>query len=147
MSFFTLKWWMIFGQLNWHKARNPFNEIWQNGDICRIFVTAHVAEPFRGRLGFGWCLFFSFIFSIVYFDCLQPLNHPFQLPLPSSMDFEFSLCHLHITLNQRILYVSFWSWNCKKSVEWRHQVSRFNLCQFDIQGTNKGIFLRRLMEK
>lgn len=63
------------------------------------------------------CLFFRSFFFIVYFDCLQALNHPFQLPLPSSMDFEFSLCHLHITLNQRILYVTVWSWNCKKSME------------------------------
>lgn len=73
-------------------------------------------SPSWGDLGLV-VSFLSFIFFIVYFDCLQALNHPFQLPLPSSMDFEFSLCHLHITLNQRILYVTVWSWNCKKSVE------------------------------
>lgn len=123
---------MIFGQLNWHKARKPFNEIWQNGDICRIFVTAHVAEPFLGRI---WAWPWSFFYY--YFDCLRALNHLFQLPLPFSKDFEFSLCHLHITLNQRILCVTVKSLNCEKFVKWKQRCSYLNLCQLNIQGSVK----------
>lgn len=56
-------------------------------------------------------------FFYYYFDCLQALNHLFQLSLPFSIDFKFSLCHLHIILNQKILSAMLQSLNCEKFVK------------------------------
>lgn len=67
--------------------------------------------PSWGEYGFGCGVFYY------YFDCLQALNHLFQLSLPFSMDFEFSLCHLHIILNQKILSAMLRSLNCEKFVK------------------------------
>lgn len=113
------------------KQENPLMRFDKMETYAEYSLQLMSQGPSRGGDGFGHWVFYY------YFDCLRALNHLFQLLLPFSMDFEFSLCHLHITLNQRILNVTVQSLYCEKFMKWKQRCIYLNLCQLNIQGCVK----------
>lgn len=107
------EWWMISGQLwvtcqaSWPPHNSPppplpIIRLDKMETYAEILVTVGITALLRPFLSSNCRPPLS-----RPLNCLRALKHLFQLALPSGLcDFTFSLCHLHITLNQNPLWLT-----------------------------------------